>query len=108
MAFSSTGLILLFEGGFGTCPRLWSYISTDTSVTVAGTGYFAGQGQGSPFGSTRGIAGMALNDHVIVQESTNGATPGRSVILGVKGSSANGSTVGSTWGYDITLASSAA
>lgn len=106
MAFNSTGLALVADGLAGG-PRIWSYTSTDVSTVVAGTGYFAGQGQGSPNGSP---AGMALGDLVLVWESTSGATPGRATLHGVAGSSANSTDTihSSTWGYDISVASSAA
>lgn len=103
MAFTSTGLILLVEGGFGSAPQLWSYTSVDGSTLVGVNGYFVGMGFGSPHGSP---LGMRVGDHVIVAQSTLGATPGQTSFHTVKAATANGSTLGSTWGLDVSLSTS--
>lgn len=106
MAFVSTGLNLMVDVFGGAMPRIWTYTSTDTSAVVASTAYFAGAGLGSPRGSP---LGLKVGDFVMVQESTSGATPGRTTMHTAVSSTANASfNTSSTAGYDISVSSTAA
>ncbi len=111
MAFESTGLVCVAAAdlsGFGGA-RLWKYTSGDPSTDVCNvTGYFAGMGQGSRTGGSQvgsGPAGLRVGDTMIVQESTSGAAPGRTVMASVISSTLNNTSlaISSTVGYDVTL-----
>ena len=116
MTFASSNLTLMNEqpmvGGGSTpgstalSPAQWYYASSDSSTSIAATGYFAGMGVGSRGGSPKG---MRVGDLVTNVENAAGNTPGRVTVHSIKTSSANqSSTTGSTGygaAYDLTASS---
>ena len=114
MAYSSSNVRKLLDGGiFGSSASgpssVWLYRSTAASTEAATTGYFARAGIGSR-SLTSQLAdnvGMRVGDVVIIAESTDGATPGRTTPHSVISATANqASTTASTgWntGYDVTI-----
>lgn len=103
MAFSTTGLSAIVDGGLTNGITVWKYLSADTVTTVKGAGYFAGMGAGGRATNY----GMKLGDVVIVTESTNGAAPGRTYMGAVSGSTANQASTSASTGwnaaYDVTV-----
>lgn len=107
MAYDHTKLELAEQSISGQ--RTWRYTSSDSSTAVSATGYFAGAGAGGK-STAYPVFGMRLNDAVMVVMTSGSTSPGRTLMSGVIGSTANqGSTSGSTGfaaGYDVSIASS--
>jgi len=100
MAFSSSNLSQTAHGGLtGGQNGLWTYVTSDSTATTHGTGYFAGVGRGS-----RGAhgAGLSTGDFVLCLHGSTAAT-----LSFVSASTANqASTSASTgWGaaYNASL-----
>ncbi|MBI3935536.1 MAG: hypothetical protein HY323_01030 [Betaproteobacteria bacterium] len=108
MAFStlSTALFLTQEGDLQSgVGAWWQYCSSDAAADISGTtGYFKAVGAG---GISSRVLGMKIGDIVVNIESTGGVTPGRVSLHSVVSSTADGSTVGSTYGYDCSVSAAA-
>jgi hypothetical protein len=101
----STGLYLMVPGNLQNgAGGIWRYESADNAETIYTTGYFKGQGVHSRGGSP---AGLALGDLVMAIQTIDGDQPGRVTWHSVVTSTANGSTLGSTYGFDCSVSSAA-
>ena len=96
MSFSSTGLTLAVDGWLkGVAGGIWWYLSADTASNVKATGYFAGMGAGGHVTNY----GMRVGDIVVCVESTDGATPGRTFVGAVSGSTADQASTSASSGF---------
>jgi|SRR5674476_1291757 len=80
MSFTGSTQLNLLSDGIGGLPRLWTYVSTDTSATATSTGYFKGMGRSlsGAISVTKACAGLMIGDLILCIESTaSGGTIGR-------------------------------
>jgi hypothetical protein len=110
MAFSeSNPPRMISQAGIGAlstgAASVWLYRSSDAATAVTGTGYFSGCGRGSRAGPQ---VGMQIGDIVLVQESSAGATNGRTTVHSVINSTASSTNPNATTlRYNVTVAAHA-
>ncbi len=112
MAYSSTNPVTLLMDGFASgMPRVFIYQSTHASTDIAllpastsssatGVGFFVGAGDG---GHGLANAGMRVGDLLVNTNRGSTEFPGITTIHSVIASTANGSTLSSSFGYDVTV-----
>lgn len=110
MSFAgSTAVNLITDNGLsGGLPGIYVYRSSDSSTSIIGTGYFAGQGR-SFNANIAGRGGpLVVGDIILNIESSGGATPGRVSLHGVKSSTLDttSATVSTTGAYNVTVTAS--